>query len=191
MRLEPMQIIEERRRQLVAGGYAPIPVQGKAPRMARWQQHHSTNHDEIELWAKVFPEAMNTGVLCRATPALDIDILNPEAAKAVEDLARRRFGEVERFLVRIGRAPKRAVLFRAREPFKKIQALVIAANGENGQKIEILGDGQQIVVDGVHPDTRKPYSWHGGEPWNVPATELPHITAEEAKAFVDDAGELL
>ena len=36
-------------------------------------------------------------------------------------------------------------------------------NGEE-HKIEVLCNGQQVVVDGVHPDTHRPYTWHGGRP---------------------------
>src|SRR5262249_30427702 len=50
---------------------------------------------------------------------------------------------------------------------------------------------QQLVVDGIHPDTGKPYSWFGGEPWKIKREELPYISAEEAQQLVDDVVELL
>jgi hypothetical protein len=74
--------------------------------------------DEIRLWGKLFPDAHNTGVLTRITPCFDIDILNPGAAEAVEGLIRERVEERGPVLVRIGKAPKRAVLLRTDEPFK-------------------------------------------------------------------------
>ena len=64
----------------------------------------------------------------------------------------------------------------------------------NGQlhKIEILGDGQQIVVNGIHPDTHKPYRWHGGEPGpKLRREDLPLITAETAAAFIAAAAEIM
>jgi hypothetical protein len=121
--------------------------------------------------------------LTRLAPAIDIDILNPEAAEAVEERGN--------FLVRTGKAPKRAILLRTLEPFKKLQALLIAPNGDTEQKIEILGDGQQLVVAGIHPDTKRPYTWHGGEPGAIARDELPDISADEARAFLDDAIALL
>src|SRR6516225_7701583 len=66
-------------------------------------------------------------------PCVDIDILNPEAAEAAEALIRERYEERGYILVRIGLAPKRAVLFRTDEPFKKIQVILIAPNGPNGK----------------------------------------------------------
>jgi Bifunctional DNA primase/polymerase, N-terminal len=101
-----------------------------------------------------------------------------------------RWEERGYILVRIGRAPKRAILLRTDAPFKKIVGNVIAPDGSE-QKIELLADGQQVVVFGIHPDTGKPYSWHGGEPGAVPWEDLPYVTEAEAKAFVDDAVALL
>ena len=89
--------------------------------------------------------------------------MNQEAAEAVEALARDRFEEKGYILLRIGKAPKRAILFRTDAPFKKIQEFLISPDGSK-EKIELLGDGQQLIVDGIHPDTGKPYAWFGGKP---------------------------
>jgi hypothetical protein len=48
-----------------------------------------------------------------------------------------------------------------------------------------------VVLFGIHKDTGKPYSWHGGEPGKVRWEDLPHITAAEAQSLVDDAARLL
>jgi hypothetical protein len=48
----------------------------------------------------------------------------------------------------------------------------IAPNGDTAQKIEILGNGQQLVVAGIHPETGLPYNWHGGEPDKIKLDEL-------------------
>ena len=66
----------------------------------------------------------------------------------------------------------------------------MAPNGKL-HKVEILGDGQQIVVNGIHPDTHKPYRWHGGEPGpKLRREDLPLITAETAAAFLAAAAEI-
>jgi hypothetical protein len=162
------------RRKLKAAGYSPIPCEGKKPPMKGWDEKINVTPDEIGLWTGMWQYATNTGILTRNTPALDIDILNDEAARAVEALVRGRYereecDDVVPILVRFGLAPKRAVLFRTDEPFKKIQQSLIAPDGKEGQKIELLADGQQIVAFGIHPDTRKPYGWHGGSPLDTPA----------------------
>jgi len=111
------------RLQLWANGYAPLPIEGKRPPLKDWQKKTTTNAQEIELWENTYPQATNTGILTQLTPTLDIDITNPEAAEAVEALARERFEERGFMLVRIGQAPKRAILLRTNTPLKKLPAL--------------------------------------------------------------------
>jgi hypothetical protein len=180
----------ELRHALQHAGYSPIPVQGKIPALKAWQDKVDSNSEEIALWEKLIPQAVSTGFLTRATPTIDIDILNPEAAEAIEVLAKERFEERGHVLVRIGQAPKRAIPLRTDAPFRKIVGNVVAPDGSE-QKIELLGDGQQVVVFGLHPATGKPYSWHGGEPGAVRWEDLPYVTAAEAQAFVDEAVGLL
>jgi hypothetical protein len=180
-----------RRLRLLENGYAPLPIEGKRPPLKDWQKKPATNAAEIELWEKVHPQATNTGILTQLTPTLDIDITNPEAAEAVEALARERFEERGFVLVRTGEAPKRAILLRTNTPFKKITGTIVTPTGDTGQKIELLADGQQVVVFGTHPKTGKPYSWFGGEPTSIEHEELPYVSEDEAKQFVAEALALL
>jgi hypothetical protein len=180
-----------RRLALAAAGYTPVPLSGKAPVLKTWQQLENVSNEQIGMWTKTWPTATNTGALTKNTPTIDVDILVPDAAEAVEALARERFDERGPILVRTGRAPKRAIPLRTDTPFKKIQALLIAPNGDTDQKVELLCSGQQIVVFGIHPDTGKPYSWHGGKPGEVRHEDLPYVSEAEARAFVEDAVALL
>jgi hypothetical protein len=91
---------------------------------------------------------------------------------------------------RIGQAPKRAFLFRTAAPFAKLQALFTAPDGSD-HKIRILGNGQMLTVDAIHPVTQQPYTWAGGAPWEVPAAELPELTGEKARAWLDAVTDLL
>jgi uncharacterized protein DUF3987/bifunctional DNA primase/polymerase-like protein len=188
-----MNNISTIRKRLRDSGYDPIPLRGKNPAMKKdwaWHKLAGASEDQIGMWAKSFPDADNTGIRCGKTPAFDIDILNPEAAQEVEELTRERFEDRGYFLTRIGRAPKRAVLFRTEEPFPKIVEKLIAPDGSE-QKLELLADGQQLAAFGVHPDTRRPYTWHGGEPGDVRWGDLPYIRQEDARQLVDDAVAIL
>ena len=186
-----MMTPEEKRLELLAAGFSPVPVVGKRPVIDGWQHRTDSTADEIRFWGRSCPAALNTGILTTRVPALDIDIFfDPAAAAAVEALARERFEEHGYILVRFGRAPKRAILFRTDTPFDKITALLLAPDGSE-ERLELLGARQQVVVDGAHPDTGKPYSWHGGEPGKIKREELPYIHPEEAKTLVDDAAALL
>ena len=124
-------------------------------------------------------------------PAFDVDIVNEDAARAVEDLVRERYADAGVLMTRIGRAPKRAFLFRADEVFDKIEVSLIDRGGKQGEKIEFLADGQQVVLFGVHPDTRRPYRWHGGKPGEIKLDDLPSIRQDEAQALIEAAAELL
>lgn len=176
------------RRRLLAAGYWPLPVNGKAPPIAGWQQIHAT--DKIVGTWEQYVDATNSGVLTRETPGIDIDITHLDAANAVEALAREHFEERGYILVRFGRAPKRMILLRTDEPFKKLLRAFTAPDGTE-QQIEILGSGQQVVVAGIHPDTGKPYSWHGGEPGEIKREDLPYVREADMISFLDAAAELL
>jgi len=159
------------RKRLLTAGYMPLPCNGKAPPIPGWQDILATSK-LIDSWERRYPDATNTGVLTDISPAIDIDITHPDAAAAIEALAREHFEERGYILVRFGKAPKRAILLRTNEPFKKITHAFTAPDGST-QKIEILATGQQIVVAGIHPDTKREYSWHGGAPGEVRREELP------------------
>jgi hypothetical protein len=180
----------EVRLKLFRNGYHPLPLNFKNPNIRKgWQNGFNLNEGEIKLWATSWPNATNTGILTRDTPVLDIDILDKEAAEAVEALVAEQTNS-DYVLVRIGQPPKRAIPFRTDVPFAKITVPLIAPNGEE-HKIEFLGDGQQAVVDGIHPDTHAPYSWHGGSPIEVPRSDLPSIDGPRAHKLVDDIVALL
>ena len=184
--------VETARLNLLAGGYAPLPLIGKRPIFDDWPKRLDVTPQEIERWSRASPAAENTGILTKFTPVFDIDIfLDPEAATAVVQLAQERFEEHGYFLVRAGNWPKRAIPFRTDAPFPKISALLTAPDGKT-EKLEFLCDGQQAVCFGTHPDTHRPYDWHAdAEPGKIARQDLPYIHESEAQALVDDAVTLL
>ncbi len=143
------------------------------------------------MWARTWPDAINTGILTRAVPTFDADILNEDAAVAIEDMVREQFEESGYVLVRIGRPPKRAFPFRTNEPFSKILINLVPPNGGAAEKLEFLGLGQQVVVAGIHPDTHKSYRWHGGEPGPIARKDLPYIRETEARELIERAAAML
>lgn len=186
----PDSAVTALRLALRQNGYSPLPCEGKRPAMKAWEQRIECSGEEIALWDTVYSLARNTGVLTRTMPALDIDIMSHAAAEAVEDLVRERFEERGYILVRIGQAPKRAIVFRTNEPFGKITANVVSPAG-GAEKIELLCSGQQLIAYGLHPATRAPYRWHGGEPGQIAHDDLPYLSAQEAQALVEEAAALL
>jgi hypothetical protein len=179
------------RQRVRVAGYLPVPVAGKAPVSQGWQKLTDTNAEQIADWGKHWPDATNTGVLTLRTPALDVDVLDQEAAEAVESLVCERFDDHGSVLVRIGKAPKRLIAFKCVTPFKKIVISLIAPNGDTAQKLEFLCDGQQFVANGIHPDTGTPYRWFGGDLDSVRHDDLPEIDEARARELIEAAADLL
>ena len=178
------------RLQLRRNGFNPIPVEGKAPSMKGWQQKVDVSEEEIRRWEKTYPRARNTGVLAKLTLGLDVDIKIEAAAKAAEDKAREFLLEHGDVYVRFGLPPKRLIPLRTDEPFKKLYRAFKAPDGGE-HKIEILGDGQQWVAHGIHPDTRKPYSWFGSELTAIKRENLPYTRREDAERLLDAIAKVL
>jgi Bifunctional DNA primase/polymerase, N-terminal len=108
------------RRQLLQNGYVPIPTRGKIPALNGWQHVVATEH-EISEWESSCRNARDTGILTRTTPAVDIDILDPEAADLIAGLVDEVIPDGCPRLIRVGREPKRAILFRTDTPFQKFR----------------------------------------------------------------------
>jgi hypothetical protein len=181
----------EVRQSLIANGYVPVPCDGKDAKSEQWERRTlETAQTALTMWARDFPGATNTGILCVTTPTLDLDLLDNEAVDAAIALVQERFADRGKIMLRYGRRPKVAIPFQTDTPFKKIRAELIAPNGTE-QKIEFLAMGQQVVVHGIHPDTHEPYQWSDGNPGKVKRSELPPITADEAKTLVSDITALI
>ncbi len=176
------------RKRLLAAGYSPIPVNGKAPPIAGWQDIEATKVI-IDGWADKYADATNTGILTRTIPAIDIDVLDAAVADELQEIAERKIGASA---VRTGQAPKRAMLFRVDEPFDKISTPVFVSPDGRTHKVEILCRGQQIVVHGIHPNTHAPYTWRGGEPGpELQRDALPLLNAEKANEFITAAAQCM
>jgi Bifunctional DNA primase/polymerase, N-terminal len=180
----------ERRLKLARAGFTPVPLHGKIPPLQSWQTLANVTPEQIDMWARTWPDAVNTGALTRTMPTLDLDILNEEAARALEKLVRERYEESGPVLVRIGKPPKRAIPFRTIEPFAKFVVNLITPNGST-EKIEFLADGAQVAAFGIHPETKQPFRWHGGKPGDTKLEELPYIREDEARALVDELVQIL
>jgi hypothetical protein len=174
----------EVRTAMVVNGYNPTPLTGKRPILDGWQRIVA-DQQTVERWGNAGPE---TGMVTASTPVLDIDILNEQAAELVEQIIAECWGEM---LIRVGLHPKRAIPLRTDTPFKKIVRRFTAPDG-SAHKIEVLCDGQQLAVAGIHPDTKKPFAWKGGRsPVNTPRDALPLVTEQDVIAVLDLCAEQL
>jgi hypothetical protein len=177
---------------LEACGFEPIPITlptdrhpqaGKAPAVTAWQQGGA-----VSRWLAEHGHR-GTGILTRRTPTLDLDIGQVGAAEAVEQLAFQMLGAAP---IRIGRAPRRALVFRTDQPFPKVEGRAFRLLGsDESHKVEVLADGQQFVAFGQHPNTGRPYFWPDWSLLNLEHDDLPELSEARAQAFVIAAEALL
>jgi hypothetical protein len=158
--------VTERRVRYVKAGYEPLPCTGKRPAPLAWSSI-SVDLDTIGTLSDGYPDALNTGIRTKYTPAIDIDIADARVADLVQAVALKTIPNDGTILKRVGRAPRRLIPFRCSMPFDKMQALFVDPDNrlldkdgkETLHKVEFLGDGQQFIAEGVHPDTGRPYQW--------------------------------
>jgi hypothetical protein len=174
-----MSDIFTKRAKASANGYLLVQCVGKRPVEDGWQRKEVTAED-IANW-----HSPDTGALAKLTPGLDLDILDPETVEALTNAVCDWFDGRGTILRRTGLFPKCLIPFRTSKPFSKIQ---VALQGPNGarHRIEVLGDGQQYIIDGTHPDTGAPYTWLGDlSPENVARDDLPETDEGEMQQLVD------
>jgi hypothetical protein len=180
---EPIPITTIDQRWLTEPGKPDIPVKdaGKQPAMySGWQQGCSRSD-----WPRY--AGCGVGILCRNTPALDIDVLDPEIAQAIQDLADQHLGGAP---VRIGQPPKRLMPFQLKgEPFKKLRVQwrkgpAVELHPENKPPaVELLTNGQFVAL-GMHPGTGRPYEWHRDPDLSLPHGLLPMLDQDRAVRFM-------
>lgn len=177
--------------RIVTNGYAILPIAPgtkKPGRFSRgawhdypeWTRHatRATTDIEVATWS-AWP-GCGVGVVGGAVAALDIDIAqDAELAFRIEQLARERLGDTP--ALRIGRAPKRLLVYRAAQPFRGIRRA----------PLEMLCLGQQFVAYAEHPDTGQPYVWPDDGLADLDIDSLPAIDNTQAAAFLDDAFALI
>ena len=180
----------ELRLRLLAVGIPPLPsTVTKEVFLPEWRRApiDETEKSSRGTDAKDWP---NTSGRLTNHPCLDIDILDEEAASAVEQHVRARFDGRGIMLLRTGRAPKRLIPFRTDTPFDKRLLCYVAPNGMP-HRVEFLVRGQQAVFYGMH-ETGKPYHWHADrDPIKVPPSEWVRITEAEADQLLAEIDELL
>lgn len=167
---------------LCANGYRVVPIQSgrKGPTVDGWQRTHA-DEKQIRKWASNGYANGNIGIITENTPAVDIDVYDPDVASQMELWLLREFGDT---VVRVGRAPKRLLVYRADKPFPKMSVRYI--DGDREHAIEILGAGQQFVAYGIHPDTKREYVWTSmDELVEIKTSDLPTLTQEQAGLILD------
>jgi len=155
-----------------------------------WTQGHS--RDRL---MRVTLLSANTGLLLggeSALAALDIDPAKGADADAQWQVTSAALDTIWRHCPALRGTPLRLrgpasalLLFRTEAPMTKVKVA-----GEWGA-VELLGQGQHVVVDGWHPRSLGGapvrWRWHRERaPWTVPAAELPVIPAADVRTIMSE-----
>ncbi|MEO5355184.1 MAG: PriCT-2 domain-containing protein, partial [Magnetococcus sp. XQGC-1] len=173
--------------KLVAGGFPILPIvpgekfpgqfdRGRWLPYKGWTKHatRATTEHELAIW-KQWPDA-GIGIPGGMVAAVDIDITSDvELVDRLHELAFQMLGDTQ--AVRIGQHPKRVLVYRTVTPFKGIKA----------HPLEVLCQGQQFVAYAIHPGTGQPYQWPVKSLSELTLADLPAISEEQARAFIDAA----
>ncbi len=146
-----------------------------------WRNAPEPNIEGVRKWLR---DGANIGLKAGQFPGVDIDCRDAVLAGRIAYSALTHLGEAP---VRIGNPPKQLLMYRASEPFNRMRLKM--EKGEGDEKVihlvEILGEGQQYVVSGTHPVTKRPYDW--GQTLNdvlLLGDGLTEITRERARQWL-------
>jgi hypothetical protein len=155
-------------------GYHLVRVRsrGKAPVSLSWQ-----HGEAAESLLRVTDDAANTGILCSGLRVVDVDVDNPLLVSEITSVALELLPKGAIIRRRAG-SPRYAMVFRAEgEPGK------LSVSGPAG-KVEILGSGQQLVIDGIHPSGTR-LDWMGARsPATISIGALPVISVAQVEKFL-------
>ena len=113
--------------KLLLQGFEPIPVIGKGQKpdgtsgMVPGWQDVTLHRDQVAYWAANGKGHLNVGLRTGTLAAVDLDLYDPTVAARVYEAFVARFGEAP---CRIGRAPKRLLVYAAEAPRTKINSAV-------------------------------------------------------------------
>ena len=178
------------RRALYAAGFHPVPVlTGRKFPIDREWQIAALSDAPPAVVNQPHRRTMSTGVACHGLRVVDVDVDDPELAARIE-AARKRHLPPAPSRWRDG-SPRAAYFYRAAEgaPGKrKVESAPLRDNSR--EKVEVLGDGQQVVIDGRHPEGGR-YHVEPLPGVSFSHERLPVVTEEQITAFLADCAEVL
>jgi hypothetical protein len=176
--------------RLASNGYPVIPIlpgakcpgrytQGVWRNYPDWARHcdRVTKPFEISIWQR-WP-GCGIGIATGLLTGLDIDVTDPDAALEIQALAFAQLGQTP--ALRIGRNPKRLLVYRNKAPFASLKR----------HPLEALARGSQFVAYAIHPDTGEPYRWPIEELADLPLSYLPTVDEASVRTFLDTAFQLV
>jgi hypothetical protein len=160
---------------LAENGFTVIPTNGKNPVTKNWHNPRPTDGGWLAkmIQRNRFVDC-NVGIVCGRVIGIDIDADQPEEANRLQTLVFEHLGETK--FVRVGRAPRRLLLYGA------LDAIASTKVG----CIDVLSGGRQFVAYGIHPDTGQNYQWADSHysPSTASINLVPTTSAEAVFNFI-------
>ena len=177
-----MPYLSKHGHQLVQNGYEIVPIKpgAKAPSLSGWQNIRATCAD-VDKWSSNGHRDGGIGILCRNVVAIDIDCYTVSLNHMLLDWLKTNVGAGP---IRVGQKPKCIMVLAVDEPMTKLRSAEFEDPAGNRNAVEILATGQQFVAYGIHPSTKKEYSWPLSHLADTPRDKLPKITRAQAEAFI-------
>jgi hypothetical protein len=167
--------------RLIDNGYSAIPVWpgGKEASCTAWNQFafQLPSRRHLTRWERSRADH-SIGIVAGRVIGIDIDVLDQDKAARLFGLAIGHCGATP--LIRIGRAPKRILVYRAKGIIPSRSVALECGN------IDVIGESRQFVAYGIHPDTKQPYRWDEGEsdPLHKPVDSLPELDLWQIEVFL-------
>lgn len=159
------------------GKVPSVISRGKVVGLKSWTTYTASDKQLAEWRA----DSTNYGFcirLDRGFIAIDCDVNNPQDAAAIKDMLISVIGTDTPLPLRQRGTARWATIVRIKgiDTFNK-RVLDIG----NGDKVELLGTGQQLACCGTHPSGAR-YAWHGADPF----VNTPELTPEQLQEFTDN-----
>ena len=166
--------------RLKANGYRPVPVYGGTKNSgASLKSRYGREPIPTEIFIDEVRAGRggSIGIMGSTAIGVDIDIENERFARIQETIARDILGDTP--LRRVGRAPRLMLIYRP--------ARIISPTELNrfDDTADVRCDGLAFVAFGIHPTTRRPYSWDKGSPLDIFVEELPLVDVNRLQTFLD------
>ena len=162
------------------------PVRRQAPTIAGWQHKVDASPAEMALWS-----GTNTGVLTAYTPAIDIDITDPEAAALAEEVAKELFGDRGRDSGALRALAQARAAVPHRDAVPEDVGLLRGAQRHAAQGRDPWRTGSSSSASASTPTPSEPYTWHGRHALDTPREELAEVTEEDVQAYLELVSERL
>jgi hypothetical protein len=170
-----LEAVNTIRRSLWDSGFYPVPVvtMGKRPLMGNWPEDAKAGAPAVAT-----PAALNTGILAEGLRAIDIDVDDSALVATIGDAAKRTLGSTPFIRSRCD-SPRKLLLYRAAEgaPRKRQHP------GKDGAKVEVLGQGQQFLAFGRHPEGAE-LEWARGPGTDGRLEDVPTVTEGQITEFL-------